>query len=49
MSSKLVLSLHVDADEAGEEDGEHHGPREQGGGREVPRPLCQRTNCLHIK
>ena len=48
MSSKLVLSLHVDADEAGEEDGEHHGPREPGGRRAVSSPPCQGANRLYI-
>ena len=33
----------------GIEDGQHNGPREQGGGGEVPRPLRPRAHSLHIK
>jgi hypothetical protein len=37
-----------DVNAAGEEDGEHHGPREQGGGREVPTPSRQGAHSFHF-
>ena len=44
----LSVIFPVDVDASGAEDGEHHGPREQGGGGEVPTPPGQGANSLHI-